>query len=101
GEEVGGVGKPEELLRMPAKEYFRRRGEPAFRLVGVHGETYDDVPSYVRQLAHTLPEQYLAGRDFSGFVELLRKLHAGEVTFKEATAATPHIPRRRHVCPCR
>jgi hypothetical protein len=54
----------------------------------------------VRHLARTLPEQYLAGRDFAGFVELLRKLAAGEVTFKEATAATPNLRRVGGVCPC-
>ncbi|HXT49422.1 MAG TPA: Phenylacetic acid catabolic protein, partial [Thermoanaerobaculia bacterium] len=100
GEVVEGVGKPEELLRMPAKEYFRRRGEPAFRLVGVDGEAFDDVESYVKHLARTLPEQYLAGRDFQGFVELLRKLAAGEITFKEATVATPNLRRVGGVCPC-
>ena len=100
GEVVEGVGKPEELLRMPAKEYFRRRGEAAFRLVGVDGETFDDVDSYVRHLAKSLPEQYLAGRDFAGFVELLRKLHAGEITLKQASAATPNLRRVGGVCPC-
>jgi hypothetical protein len=100
GEVVEGVGKPEELLRMPAKDYFRRRGEPAFRMVGMDGEAFADVESYVQHLARTLPEQYLAGRDFHGFVELLRKLVAGEITFKEATAATPNLRRVGGVCPC-
>ena len=100
GEVVEGVGKPEELLRMPAREYFRRRGEPAFRMVGVDGEAFDDVEAYVRHLAATLPEQYLAGRDFQGFVELLRKLASGEITLKEASAATPNLRRVGGVCPC-
>lgn len=100
GEVVEGVGRPEELLRVPAKEFFRRRGEPAFRLVGVDGETIEDVEEYVRYLARHLPEQYLAGRDFQGFVELLRKLLAGEITLKEASAATPNLRRVGGVCPC-
>jgi 1,2-phenylacetyl-CoA epoxidase catalytic subunit len=100
GEVVAGVGKPEELLRMPHPEYFRRRGEPAFRLVGVDGERYDDVEAYVRHLAATLPEQYLAGRDFLGFVDTLRKLYAGEITPKQAAAAMPNLRRVGGVCPC-
>jgi benzoyl-CoA 2,3-dioxygenase component B len=100
GETVDGVARPEELLRMPAKEFFRRRGEPSFRLVGVDGETFESVDDYVRYLATRLPEQYLAGRDFLGFVELLRKLYAGEITPKEAQAATPNLRRVGGVCPC-
>ena len=100
GEAVEGVARPEELLRMPAKEFFRRRGEPAFQLVGVAGEKVEDVESYVRYLSQQLPEQYLAGRDFQGFVDLLRKLHAGEITPKQAQAATPNLRRVGGVCPC-
>jgi hypothetical protein len=100
GEVVDGVARPEELLRMPAKEFFRRRGEPAFRLVGVDGERFADVEEYVRHLAAHLPEQYLAGRDFQGFVSTLRKLAAGEITAKEAAAATPNLRRVGGVCPC-
>lgn len=100
GEVVEGVARPEELLRMPAKEFFRRRGEPAFRLVGFDGEVFADVDSYVRHLAQVLPEQYLAGRDFLGFVELLRKLDSGEITLKQAQAATPNLRRVGGVCPC-
>jgi 1,2-phenylacetyl-CoA epoxidase catalytic subunit len=100
GEVVEGVGKPEELLQMPHPEYFRRRGEPAFRLVGVDGERFADVESYVRHLAATLPEQYLAGRDFLGFVDTLRKLYGGEITAKQAAAAMPNLRRVGGVCPC-
>jgi benzoyl-CoA 2,3-dioxygenase component B len=100
GEVVEGVARPEELLHMPAKEFFRRRGEPAFRLVGVDGETFADVEEYVRYLAKHLPEQYLAGRDFEGFVSTLRKLASGEITPKEAAAATPNLRRVGGVCPC-
>jgi hypothetical protein len=100
GEAVDGVARPEELLKMPPKAFFRRRGEAAFELVGIDGEKYEDVDSYVKHLAANLPEQYLAGRDFLGFVELLRKLYAGEITPKEAQAATPNLRRVGGVCPC-
>jgi hypothetical protein len=97
---VDGVGKPEDLLRMPHKEFFRRRGEPSFRLVGVDGEAFDDVEAYIRYLAKHLPEQYLAGRDFLGFAELLRQLAAGTIGLKEAQAAAPNLRRVGGVCPC-
>jgi len=100
GEVVEGVGKPEELLKMPAKGFFRRRGESAFRMVGVDGEAFTDVEEYVRYLSEHLPEQYLAGRDFLGFVDLLRKLAKGEIDLKAAQAASPNLRRVGGVCPC-
>ena len=54
----------------------------------------------MRYLAKHLPEQYLAGRDFEGFVSTLRKLASGEITPKEAAAATPNLRRVGGVCPC-
>jgi benzoyl-CoA 2,3-epoxidase subunit B len=100
GETVDGVGRPEDLLRMPDRRFFRRRGEPAFQLVGVDGETFEDVEAYVRHLTQHLPDAYFAGRDFQGYVELLRKLHGGEISFKEAVAAMPNLRRVGGVCPC-
>jgi 1,2-phenylacetyl-CoA epoxidase catalytic subunit len=100
GETVEGVGKPEELLRMPNKRFFRRRGMPAFEMVGVDGETFDDAEEYVRHLSRVLPEAYLAGRDFQGYVDLLRKVHRGEMDLREAVADMPNLRRVGGVCPC-
>ena len=100
GETVDGVGKPEDLLRMPDKRFFRRRGMPAFELVGVGGEKFENVDEYVKYLAKVLPEAYLAGRDFEGFVDLLRKVHRGEMDVKEAVKDMPNLRRVGGVCPC-
>ena len=100
GETVDGIGKPEDLLRLPDKRFFRRRGMPAFELVGVDGETLEDPEEYVRYLSRHLPEQYLAGRDFKGYVDLLRQLAAEEITTKEAVKAMPNLSRVGGVCPC-
>ena len=50
--------------------------------------------------AKQLPEQYLAGRDFLGYADLLRKVAAGEIGLKEAQAASPNLRRVGGVCPC-
>jgi proline dehydrogenase len=76
--------RPEDLLRAPHVEYFRRRGEPAFRTTGWGGESYADVEEYLRHLVRTLPDGYRATRDFQDYVEALR-----------AVAPEPPEPERR------
>ena len=100
GETVEGVGGPDDLLRLPAKAFFRRRGVPAFQLVDVEGHELTDVEDYVRHLSRALPEAYLAGRDFEGYVDLLRKVHRGEMTVKDASKDMPNLRRVGGVCPC-
>lgn len=99
GENVQGIA-PEELLRMPHKEFFRRRGVPAFRMVGFSGEPFTDVDEYVKHLLAHLPETYRAGRDFKGYVELLRGVHDGTVSLKDAQARMPNLRRVGGTCPC-
>src|SRR5258708_7154197 len=50
GEVVEGV-RPEDLLRVPHSEFLRRRGVPAFRMVGAAGETFADLRAYLHHLA--------------------------------------------------
>jgi 1,2-phenylacetyl-CoA epoxidase catalytic subunit len=90
----------EELLRVPHAEYFRRRGEPAFKRVGFAGETFDDVDGYLKHLVATLPDGYRATRDFQEFVESLRAVAAGEKTAEEAARQMPALRRVGGVCPC-
>src|SRR5439155_19838815 len=59
----------EDLLQLPHPEFFRRRGVPAFRMVGNEGETYADFAEYRKHLAAHLPESYLASRDFRDYAE--------------------------------
>lgn len=99
GENVQGIA-PEELLRMPHKEFYRRRGVPAFRMVGFAGETFDNVDDYVKHLLANLPEGYRAGRDFKGYVELLREVQAGTTTLKDAQMKMPNLRRVGGTCPC-
>ena len=90
----------EDLVHLPNTEFFRRRGVPAFRLVGWDGEQFEDVDAYLAHLAGKLPDSYRAGRDFKHYVELLNQVSAGEITVAEASRAMPALTRVGGVCPC-
>ena len=96
---VEGIGF-DDLVHLPHPHFFRRRGVPAFELTGWEGETFDDVDDYVAHLTRHLPDAYRAGRDFSFYLEMLRKLHAGEVELEQAVAAMPDLRRVGGTCPC-
>jgi len=99
GEVVHGI-KPEDLIRVPHLDFFRRRGVPAFRKVGVDGHEYETVDEYLGHLRANLPESYLASRDFKDFVDVLRQVDSGDL---EADAASRQMPQLRRVggaCPC-
>jgi 1,2-phenylacetyl-CoA epoxidase catalytic subunit len=96
---VDGVAA-DDLLRVPHRDYFRRRGEPSFRMVGVDGERFDDVEAYLRHLAATLPDGYRATRDFLDYVDQLRRVARGETTPEQAQKTMPQLRRVGGVCPC-
>jgi 1,2-phenylacetyl-CoA epoxidase catalytic subunit len=99
GNAANGV-KPDEILRMPHREFFRRRGEPAYRMVGHAGEKFTGVDDYVMHLSHHLPEPYLASRHMRDYIEGLMAIEAGETTAQEAAKKTPVLKRATEVCPC-
>ena len=99
GETVGGIA-PEDLIRLPVKEYFRRRGVPAFEMTGHDGRTFDELQGYLDHLRRTLPDSYLAGRDFRDFVDVLRKVAAGELDPAQASRQMPELRRVAGSCPC-
>ncbi len=90
----------EELVHLPDRAFFRRRGVPAFELVGWDGESLDDLADYLEHLQKHLPDAYRAGRDFQNYVEQARKLAAGEITLRDAVSAMPELRRVGGVCPC-
>jgi 1,2-phenylacetyl-CoA epoxidase catalytic subunit len=92
--------KPDEILRLPHREFFRRRGEPAYRLVGFSGERFNGLDEYVKHLSQHLPEPYLASRHMQDYIATLRQVVAGEVTAQEAAKKTPVLKRATEVCPC-
>lgn len=90
----------EDLLHMPHIHFFRRRGVPAFGMVGREGEVYDDVDAYLHHLESQLPGAYRAGRDYRQYVELLREVAAGEKDAEAAGRELPALSRVGGVCPC-
>jgi 1,2-phenylacetyl-CoA epoxidase catalytic subunit len=99
GETVSGV-RPEELLRLPHPEFYRRRGVPAFRMVGMEGETFTEIAPYLQHLEQNLPEAYRASRDYSDFVDTLVKIQRGEMTLEAAVSQSPTLRRVGGSCPC-
>lgn len=90
----------EDLLHLCDPHFFRRRGVPAFTLVGVDGEqlaTFEEYRSYLRQ---HLPESYLAGRDFRGYLETLEKVCEGTLSPDDAARKMPTLSRVAGTCPC-
>ena len=90
----------EDLLRLPHRDFFRRRGVPAF----THGRAstarrFDDVERLPRApRARRCPTAYLASRDFRDYVETLRAGRARRDDARggaEAHAAA--APRRRRL----
>jgi hypothetical protein len=73
----------EELLQLPHRDFFRRRGEPAYRMVDVEGKPIADVEEYVRYLATVLPQAYCASKDMADYAALIRQVAKGEVTIVE------------------
>jgi 1,2-phenylacetyl-CoA epoxidase catalytic subunit len=90
----------EELLRLPDRRFFRRKGEPAWTRVGVDGETFDDVDEYLRHLARQLSEAYLASRDMRLYANTLRQVVSGQLTVEDASRKMPTLKRVGGTCPC-
>lgn len=99
GDSAHGI-QPEDVLRLPDKRYFRRRGVPAFEMIGTDGASYDSVDSYVLHLRDTLPESYLAGCDFRDYLEALRRIGRGELRVEDAVRRMPDLRRVGGSCPC-
>jgi len=90
----------EDLLRLPDHRFFRRKGEPAWSMVGVDGEVFDDVDTYLRYLGTQLADGYMAARDLTLYADTLRKVVAGELTADEAVRKMPRLKRVGGNCPC-
>jgi hypothetical protein len=99
GETVDGVG-PEDLLRLPDRGFFRRRGEPAYEMIGTRGEKFTDVEKYIAHVLENLPEAYRASIDVKHWAELQRKVTRDEVPLKEAINSMPRLARVGGGCPC-
>jgi hypothetical protein len=92
--------KHEDLLRLPDPRFFRRKGEAAFDMIGIDGESFTDADEYVRYLSKNLNEGYVASRDLVNYSDVLRKVKSGEMTVKDGIMAMPKLKRLGGMCPC-
>jgi 1,2-phenylacetyl-CoA epoxidase catalytic subunit len=90
----------EDLLRVPDRRFFRRKGEPAWTLVGVGGEPFTDADEYLRYLSTQLPEPYMASRDMKVYGDSLRQVAAGTLSVQDAIKKMPKLKRVGGMCPC-
>jgi 1,2-phenylacetyl-CoA epoxidase catalytic subunit len=72
------IPREEDRLRLPATSFFRRRGVHAFEMNDLDGRAVADPEAYARRLRSLLPEAYISGRDFSHYLENLRRHRGGE-----------------------
>ncbi len=89
----------EDLLAVPHQQYFRRRGLHAMQLWGVQGQPFETPHRYKQHLQETLPEPYMAHRDFAFYLELLEQVQQGTLDAEEAARQTPRLTRTSY-CPC-
>jgi hypothetical protein len=89
-----------DLLRLPDRRFFRRKGEPAFTMVGIDGESFTDAEEYLRYLAKNLNEGYVASRDMRNYADALRRVAAGTLSVKEGIMAMPKLKRVGGTSPC-
>jgi 1,2-phenylacetyl-CoA epoxidase catalytic subunit len=90
----------DDLLRLPDRRFFRRKGEPAWTMVGFDGESFSDVDEYLHHLAARLSDGYMASRDVKLYGETLREVAAGTLTVADAIRRMPKLRRVGGVCPC-
>jgi 1,2-phenylacetyl-CoA epoxidase catalytic subunit len=90
----------QDLLHLPDRRFFRRKGEPAWTMVGVDGETFTDVEAYLRYLSTQLPEPYMASRDMKVYADSLREVAAGTLSPMDAIKRMPKLKRVGGTCPC-
>jgi len=99
GDMVEGISR-DQLLRLPDRRFFRRRGEPAFQMVGFDGEQFTDVEKYIAHVFAHLPEAYRASVDVKHWMEMQRKVAKGEIELKAAINSMPRLARIGGACPC-
>ena len=99
GATVEGISR-DDVLRLPDRRFFRRRGEPAFQMVGHDGETFAEVEDYIAHVLAHLPEAYRASVDVKHWIEMQRLVTSGGIELKKAMSAMPRLARVGGACPC-
>lgn len=95
-----GVSWDEDLLKLPHRGFFRRRGELAFEPIGFDGARFEDVETYIAHVLVRLPEAYRASQDVKHWADTQRKVSRGEMTLKDAVRSMPRLAHVGGACPC-
>ena len=90
----------DDLLKLPHQEFFRRRGVPAFTMIGIEGEKHASIEEYKSHLVKHLPDAYRSGEDFREYLDALEKVVSGALTLKDAVSRMPALRRVAGACPC-
>jgi len=90
----------DDLIHLPDRRFFRRKGEPAWKMIGVDGETYDDLKSWLVYLSKHLPEPYMASWDLKMYAQTLEKVLSGEYSVEDGVRKMPKLKRVGGNCPC-
>jgi 1,2-phenylacetyl-CoA epoxidase catalytic subunit len=90
----------EDLIHLPDRRFFRRKGENAWQMVGVDGETFADIRNWLAYLAKHLPEPYMASWDLKMYAQTLEKVISGEYTVEDGVRKMPKLKRVGGNCPC-
>ena len=90
----------EDLLRLPDRRFFRRKGEPAWTMLGMDGETFTEADEYIRYLSGQLSDAYMASRDMKLYAETLRQVASGQLSVQDAARRMPKLKRVGGTCPC-
>ncbi|MHC4937962.1 MAG: hypothetical protein ACYTHK_03230 [Planctomycetota bacterium] len=90
----------EDLLHNPDPKFFRRRGPYAFMAYDTEGNELKWGQDYKDYMKKTLPDSYVVGRDFLGYLDYMDKVENGEMTQVEAVATMPALSRVAGTCPC-
>ncbi len=98
--DADGVSWDRDLLKLPDRGFFRRRGEFAFQPIGFGGERFDDMEHYIGHVRDRLPEAYLASLDVKHWADLQRAVAAGTTALKDAIKSMPRLARVGGACPC-
>ncbi len=90
----------DDLIHLPDRRFFRRKGEHAWKMIGVDGESYDDRQTWLRYLSKHLPEPYMASWDLKMYAETLGKVLSGEYSVEDGIRRMPKLKRVGGNCPC-
>jgi 1,2-phenylacetyl-CoA epoxidase catalytic subunit len=89
-----------ELLCVPDKRFFRRKGVHAFEMIGVSGEAFTDADDYLRHLAKNLNDGYVASRDMRNYAGRAAQGRGGRDHHRSGAKAMPKLKRVGGTCPC-